>query len=697
MTNRFVVRSSAPARRTLKRRFHPLFDTVESRLLLSTFTVTNTSDFDDGSLRQAIIDSNATPGANTINFNIPGAGVQVIQPFSALPAITNPVVIDGSTQPGSVLNTAAQSDNAKPMIELDGEFISSPTQSVGLQIKADNSTVRGLAIDNFGALGLLLAGANEHLEGSFVGIDPTGKVAQPNGLGVAVLGSAVVGGPTAATRNVISGNTAGLAVASLALSGTSTLLMSTPGSVVENNLIGTDATGVGDLGNTFVGVAVAGSGNVIGAGAGGQANTIAFNGKAGAAVNLGAGIVVAGLHADAGSPVSLASTGNLISANAIYGNHGLGIGLLDAPTSTLLPLVSGARVNIPSVLSNLLSNINLGVSPNVHLRPATGPNNLQNFPVLSSALAVNGVTTVRGSLDATPNTTYRIQFFSNPSADPSGYGQGRVFLGQATVATDANGLAPIAFVVPTGVPAGQVIAATAIDPGNDTSEFSKAVTADVVPIVSVGADATVQLGTALAQFGSVADPTALPLTATVDYGDGSGPSALALNADKTFALIHLYTSPGTYRPTVTVSDSLGVSSTASFQVTVVSQPTQVSSIDFNVSKQVVTSVVVHFGTAVNGAGNAANYHLAFVTSKHVKGKLVTVTKTVPIKSVTYDANAHTATILPFGRLAPGKVNQLTITASGISNAYGQALDGNRDGVPGGNVVAGFDLKKNKSI
>ena len=65
------------------------------------FTVTTTADVGPGSLRQAILDSNlAVGGTNTIDFDIPGAGVETIAAASPLPTITNPLVIDGTTQPG---------------------------------------------------------------------------------------------------------------------------------------------------------------------------------------------------------------------------------------------------------------------------------------------------------------------------------------------------------------------------------------------------------------------------------------------------------------------------------------------------------------------------------------------------------------------------------------------------------------------
>src|SRR5262245_30761399 len=74
---------------------------LEDRTVLSTFTVTNIADSGPGSLRQAILDADAaTGGRQTIEFAIPGPGVQTIAPTSPLPAITAPVLIDGFSQPG---------------------------------------------------------------------------------------------------------------------------------------------------------------------------------------------------------------------------------------------------------------------------------------------------------------------------------------------------------------------------------------------------------------------------------------------------------------------------------------------------------------------------------------------------------------------------------------------------------------------
>src|SRR5215207_2961588 len=104
----------------------------------ATFTVTNTNDSGAGSLRQAILDANATAGLDTISFSI-GSGVQTISPLTTLPVITDPAIIDGTTQPGF---------SGTPIIVLNGTSVTTGS-GVGLWIDAGNSTVSGLAIGNF--------------------------------------------------------------------------------------------------------------------------------------------------------------------------------------------------------------------------------------------------------------------------------------------------------------------------------------------------------------------------------------------------------------------------------------------------------------------------------------------------------------------------------------------------------------------
>src|SRR5215213_4919214 len=130
----------------------------------NTFAVTNTNDSGAGSLRQAILDANATPGTQTIIFQILGAGVHTISPASALPNITDRVVIDGFTQPGFA---------GTPVIELSGTGAGQVT--AGLNVVSGGSTIEGLAVNNFKGHGVRLgtAGGNT-VRGSFVGTNAPG-------------------------------------------------------------------------------------------------------------------------------------------------------------------------------------------------------------------------------------------------------------------------------------------------------------------------------------------------------------------------------------------------------------------------------------------------------------------------------------------------------------------------------------------
>src|ERR1035438_8088681 len=76
-----------------------LYYSSHYRAEAAIYTVTSTADSGAGTLRQAITDANGSPGLDTITFNISGSGVHTISPSSALPSITDPVIIDGTSQP----------------------------------------------------------------------------------------------------------------------------------------------------------------------------------------------------------------------------------------------------------------------------------------------------------------------------------------------------------------------------------------------------------------------------------------------------------------------------------------------------------------------------------------------------------------------------------------------------------------------
>ena len=149
-------------------RFGLALERLETRELLASFFVLNVNDSGIGSLRQAIIDSNATPGANDIGFALSGSAPFTIAPTSALPAITNTVSIGGAGPDG------------KPAVALDGT--NAGNGASGVDIRANNCTIDGLAIGGFDSRGIVIEGASGTLvRGSYIGTDTTGMTARPNG------------------------------------------------------------------------------------------------------------------------------------------------------------------------------------------------------------------------------------------------------------------------------------------------------------------------------------------------------------------------------------------------------------------------------------------------------------------------------------------------------------------------------------
>jgi len=208
---------NAPRRRGTdrrRRRFHPTLLRLEDRTVLSPtiFVVTNTADSGPGSLRQAILYADANDSVPvTISFNIPTTdpgyanGVFTIQPLSQLPVLLQNITIDGTTQTVFTGNTNPYG----PVIVLNGAKQSSGD---GLELN-DNDTVKDLDINGFQGGGIRLAYSfssngytnndNQILD-NYVGTDPTGTIAVPNGYGVAIIGWGSPYGQS--TGNLIQGN-----------------------------------------------------------------------------------------------------------------------------------------------------------------------------------------------------------------------------------------------------------------------------------------------------------------------------------------------------------------------------------------------------------------------------------------------------------------------------------------------------------
>ncbi|UCE00528.1 MAG: right-handed parallel beta-helix repeat-containing protein [Chloroflexota bacterium] len=243
---------------------------------ITSLSVTNSSDSGQGSLRQAITYANQRPGLDFVEFQIPTSecapetGVCTIQPLSALPEIGDPIIIDGYSQAGASLNTNPMGlgSNAQLKIELDGSSVLGGGS--GLHFTAGPGLVRGLVINRFPDDGIHLQSATAsgiHLEGNFIGTDPTGTFAEGEqyaGIRINDAPENIVGNGTAEGINLLSGNTLGV------------VIQGPPGinnavdNQVSGNLIGTNASGTVPLGNlnhgVFIGDATnntVGPGNLI--------------------------------------------------------------------------------------------------------------------------------------------------------------------------------------------------------------------------------------------------------------------------------------------------------------------------------------------------------------------------------------------------------------------------------------------------
>ena len=216
------------------------------------------------SLREAILaaDNTASGSPITITFAIPDApvgGVYTIQPASALPAITDAVVIDGTSQSGY---------SGMPIIALNGS--SAGANADGLDITGGGSTIRGLAIDNFSQYGISIsANGDNTIAGDFIGTNAAGTTAGNGSDGILISSNNnLVGGTTAADRNIISGNAG------------DGIFVSGANNQIEDNYIGSNVTGTAALANGASGIEISGgTGNTVGGVVAGEGNVVSANGQ----------------------------------------------------------------------------------------------------------------------------------------------------------------------------------------------------------------------------------------------------------------------------------------------------------------------------------------------------------------------------------------------------------------------------------
>ncbi len=265
-----------------------------------------------------------------------------------------------------------------------GNIVGGDTLAKGNVISGN--TLAGIVVEGEAADGNVI-------EGNYIGTDVTGTLDRGNSqTGITVFGGAdntrIGGSALLGIGNVISGNS---------FEGIYVFDVSTTGTIVQGNRIGTNAAGTAGIGNGYAGFATdtSATGTQVGGINPGEGNTIAFN--------VFPGVGLAG-----------ASTTATIVGNSIHSNGQLGIDL---------------------GYDGLVTANDVGDGD-------AGPNALLNFPMITAASPNGASLNVSFSLDV-PAGSYRIEFFRNPTGvDPSGYGEGEVFAGTTNVTHPGGGSSP---------------------------------------------------------------------------------------------------------------------------------------------------------------------------------------------------------------------------------------------------------------
>ena len=218
---------------------------------------------------------------------------------TALPTITQPVMIDGASQ------TAFNGDTNVngPEIVLNGSVLGGSNNGLGTTITAANSIIKDLVVNGFGGTGIVAYGDNIQVLNNYLGTNASGTAELANAVGLGVGTSATPTSGYTITGNLISGNVV------VGISG-----CDVTGGTFSNNKIGTDRTGVNNVGNGshgFLAACTSFRDTTI------SNNTIAFNG--------GDGFRDAPEYV--GSTSANDHPNNRLTQNSIFQNSGLGINL----------------------------------------------------------------------------------------------------------------------------------------------------------------------------------------------------------------------------------------------------------------------------------------------------------------------------------------------------------------------------------
>ncbi len=338
-----------------------------------------------------------------------------------------------------------------------GGLTAMPNESsgVGMVQGSANNLIGGTSagainvISGNGTNGINLSGSTL-VQGNLIGTGYTGLTDVGNtNSGITMTAGCTIGGNTAAARNIISGNSMGL-------------IIGNSNNTIQGNYIGTNINGeVAGVGNTTAALLVlASENNLIGGTSSNQANLVAGN---------GAGLLVTSLGGAGG-------LNNSFLGNSVHSNTGGGLSTLG--------------IDLLGNTNDFVTFTSLGVTLNDADDPDITSNHLMNFPVINSITSTDGQVTINYDLDINDAeagaTGYRVEFFANDAADPSGYGEGQTFLGTENVAGDVTNQS-VTFTLPSGVEGNKFVSATTTMTDNSTdgfghtSEFGALVEANLIP------------------------------------------------------------------------------------------------------------------------------------------------------------------------------------------------------------------------
>jgi hypothetical protein len=409
-----------------------------------------------------------------------GVGINLVQANSNI--IDHNLVVNSTFNPGA-------------------KFFTGDGIDIGLSNKTTISS--NVVSENGTGIDLVLGATNSIIVGNRVGVADDGVTPMGNGqdgIRIDVGGQGNMIGMPDEPPNVISGNgDDGVTIEDSAGGGF------TMDNQVLNNYIGVGADGVTAVPNSYDGVRIerGAHNNVIGLGAN-TINVISGNRRYGIAI-LGSDTfantvsndyigVDIGLHPQPngsdGVHIAQGASSNAIGqfhsgtlGNTIAYNHGNGITVGEGPGDSA---TFSNTILSNSIFGNTALGIDLGddgVTPNTPGGPHVGPNDFQNYPVITEAGSSNGITDIYATINTSPSSLVDVQFFSNPPLDPAAHAQGLSLLGTKPVITDSNGNGFAALVVPIDL-TGLFITATATQDNvldTPTSEFSASVQVGNLP------------------------------------------------------------------------------------------------------------------------------------------------------------------------------------------------------------------------